>query len=317
MRAIPYALSVHHFISSVGADAGFAAIIGLALVVLLFFAHARETANLRRRADEAEDALHRLEQYVDQLARSGTAPPAAAAQALPPATAPASAYAAAPAPAPPPAPVRRRRRYRRPGGRPHRRSGPPPGRCDGEPRCPRRGGRARAQRRYAADPGRGRRSDPDPRQPLGHRRRRRDRGDRSGGHGPARPAALDDRRRGERKSHPARAAAGERRPDAERARAAPRAPGPRPSRGSRPHRPSRIAATATGRLACRPRGDCARGRARRGGRRWRSAGGVQFKRWQRPRARPPARRAARARPPPLARARARRRPPQRRSRRPR
>jgi hypothetical protein len=91
MRAIPYALSVHHFISSVGADAGFAAIIGLALVVLLFFAHARETANLRRRADAAEDALHRLEQYVDQLARSGTAPPPAAAQTLPPAAAPAFA----------------------------------------------------------------------------------------------------------------------------------------------------------------------------------------------------------------------------------
>lgn len=97
MSAIPYALSVHHFITSVGADAGFAAIIGLALVVLLFFAHARETANLRRRADEAEDALHRLEQYVDQLGRSGTAP--APAQTLPPAAAPAFAAPSAPAPA--------------------------------------------------------------------------------------------------------------------------------------------------------------------------------------------------------------------------
>ncbi len=98
MRAIPYALSVHHFISSVGADAGFAAIIGLALVVLLFFAHARETANLRRRADEAQDALHRLEQYVDQLARSGSAPPPSAGQTSPPAAAP--AFAAPPARAP-------------------------------------------------------------------------------------------------------------------------------------------------------------------------------------------------------------------------
>jgi hypothetical protein len=98
MSAIPYALSVHHFISSVGADAGFAAIIGLALVVLLFFAHARETANLRRRADEAEDALHRLEQYVDQLGRSGTAPAPAAAETLPPAAAPAFAAPTAHAP---------------------------------------------------------------------------------------------------------------------------------------------------------------------------------------------------------------------------
>jgi LytR cell envelope-related transcriptional attenuator len=88
MRAIPYALSVHHFISTVGADAGFAAIIGLAIVVLLFFAHARETANLRHRATEAEDALHRLEQYVDQIARSGSVRTAE------PTPAPASAVAA-------------------------------------------------------------------------------------------------------------------------------------------------------------------------------------------------------------------------------
>jgi len=88
MRAIPYALSVHHFISSVGADAGFAAIVGLAIMVLLFFAHARETANLRHRADDAEDALHRLEQYVDQLGRPGVAPAAS------PVVAPAAATAA-------------------------------------------------------------------------------------------------------------------------------------------------------------------------------------------------------------------------------
>jgi hypothetical protein len=88
MRATPYALSVHHFISTVGADAGFAAIIGLAIVVLLFFAHARETANLRQRATEAEDALHRLEQYVDQIARSG------AVRTAEPAPAPASAASA-------------------------------------------------------------------------------------------------------------------------------------------------------------------------------------------------------------------------------
>jgi hypothetical protein len=70
MGAIPYALSVHHFISTVGADAGFAAIIGLAILVLLFFSQARETATLRQRAADSDQQLRRLELYVDQLARS-------------------------------------------------------------------------------------------------------------------------------------------------------------------------------------------------------------------------------------------------------
>jgi hypothetical protein len=88
MAATPYALSIHHFITSVGADVGFASIIGLALLVLLFFAQARETSTLRRRADEAEEQFHRLEAYVDQLSRR--APVSA-----PVAAAPASAHAAA------------------------------------------------------------------------------------------------------------------------------------------------------------------------------------------------------------------------------
>jgi len=58
---IPFAFSVHHFISSVGADAGFAAIIGLAILVLLYFAQARETANLRDRAEDAAAHLEELE----------------------------------------------------------------------------------------------------------------------------------------------------------------------------------------------------------------------------------------------------------------
>ena len=53
MGLAPYALSVHHFISSVGADAGFASIIGLAVLVLLYFAQARETSSLRDQADQA------------------------------------------------------------------------------------------------------------------------------------------------------------------------------------------------------------------------------------------------------------------------
>ncbi len=53
MATLPFALSVHHFISSVGADAGFAALIAVALLVLLYFSQARETATLRKRAEEA------------------------------------------------------------------------------------------------------------------------------------------------------------------------------------------------------------------------------------------------------------------------
>ena len=76
MGAIPFALSVHHFVSTVGADAGFAAIIGLAILVLLFFAQARETATLRERAEESEEHVRQLELRgsAAALRRSGVAP---------------------------------------------------------------------------------------------------------------------------------------------------------------------------------------------------------------------------------------------------
>src|SRR5882757_1010336 len=78
MGSMPLALSVHNFISSVGADAGFASIIGLAILVLLYFAHARDTANLH---DEAEELGHRLlqaETRIAQLIRQQPAAPAPA-----------------------------------------------------------------------------------------------------------------------------------------------------------------------------------------------------------------------------------------------
>ncbi|MGZ4293653.1 MAG: LytR C-terminal domain-containing protein [Solirubrobacteraceae bacterium] len=81
MATIPYALSITHFINSVGAKAGFASIIGLALLVLLFFTQSRETANLRRRADEAEQQLYQLQLYVDHLSRARSQPAAAPAPA--------------------------------------------------------------------------------------------------------------------------------------------------------------------------------------------------------------------------------------------
>ncbi len=102
MASIAYALSIQHFINSVGAKAGFASIIGLALLVLLFFTQSRETANLRRRADEAEQQLYQLQLYVDHLSRQRSQQAAAAAAqttgapvAAPPAVAMAARAAAA------------------------------------------------------------------------------------------------------------------------------------------------------------------------------------------------------------------------------
>src|SRR6516165_6701762 len=76
MVTIPFGLSVHHFISSVGADAGFAALIAVALLVLLFFSQARETATLRHRADEAGLRLQELEAQLADMADQVAALPA-------------------------------------------------------------------------------------------------------------------------------------------------------------------------------------------------------------------------------------------------
>src|ERR1700760_2791631 len=93
----PLALSVHHFVNSVGADAGFAAIIGLAILVLLYFAQARETANLREQAYESAQRVAQLEARLTSLARQQTV----AGQGAP---ARAGAVRAPGAAAPPPAP---------------------------------------------------------------------------------------------------------------------------------------------------------------------------------------------------------------------
>jgi LytR cell envelope-related transcriptional attenuator len=70
MRVIPFAFSVHHFITTVGADAGFAAIIGLAILVLLYFAQARETKSLREQAHQADEQLQQLELRIAELSRT-------------------------------------------------------------------------------------------------------------------------------------------------------------------------------------------------------------------------------------------------------
>jgi len=64
---LPLAFSIHHFVSSVGADAGFAAIVGLAILVLLYFAQARETSSLRDQSVSASERVADLERRLAQL----------------------------------------------------------------------------------------------------------------------------------------------------------------------------------------------------------------------------------------------------------
>ncbi len=71
---VPFAFSISHFLSSVGADAGFAAIIGLAILVLLYFAQARETSTLREEATAASQRVGELERRVSQMGQSQVAP---------------------------------------------------------------------------------------------------------------------------------------------------------------------------------------------------------------------------------------------------
>ncbi|MGO9900391.1 MAG: LytR C-terminal domain-containing protein [Solirubrobacteraceae bacterium] len=79
MTAAPFALSVHTLLNSAGADAGFAAILGLAIVVLLFFAQSRETATLRANLKRASEQLESLEARLQAVARAqATAAQAAA-----------------------------------------------------------------------------------------------------------------------------------------------------------------------------------------------------------------------------------------------
>lgn len=67
---VPFAsLSIHTFVDKIGAYCGFASIIGLAILILLFFSQARETANLRGRLAEAQERINALEGRLVQLMR--------------------------------------------------------------------------------------------------------------------------------------------------------------------------------------------------------------------------------------------------------
>jgi hypothetical protein len=91
---LSYALSVHGFINKIGNDAGFAAIIAVALVIIMVFVQARETSLVRDRAQDAEDRLAQLEQYAAQVGRQATAAQQAAQAAGAQSTQAASAQAA-------------------------------------------------------------------------------------------------------------------------------------------------------------------------------------------------------------------------------
>ncbi len=71
---LPFALSPSHFISNVGSDAGFAAIIGLAILVLLYFAHAREAKSLREQLSAALQRVEALERRLMSGAVSAPVP---------------------------------------------------------------------------------------------------------------------------------------------------------------------------------------------------------------------------------------------------
>jgi hypothetical protein len=96
MGSISFAISIHRFVSSTGADAGFAAIVGLAILILLYFAQARETATLREQAAEAAERVGQLEDRIAELSRQAAAQaPAPAPEAVRPAAAAGATVASA------------------------------------------------------------------------------------------------------------------------------------------------------------------------------------------------------------------------------
>src|SRR5437763_4854947 len=96
MGFMPFALSLHSLVSSVGADAGFAAIVGLAILVLLYFAHARETETLREQATVLSERLQQAEAKLAQMRRGqpAAASPGSQAEVVPPPGRPAPATGA-------------------------------------------------------------------------------------------------------------------------------------------------------------------------------------------------------------------------------
>jgi len=86
---LTFALSVRNFIEDIGAYAGFAAVVAVALFALLLFAQAREIKRLRDWGADAHDRIGELERSVaaalDMARRAAAAPRAAQTQAPAPA----------------------------------------------------------------------------------------------------------------------------------------------------------------------------------------------------------------------------------------
>ncbi|MGH2843897.1 MAG: hypothetical protein ACRDKL_09965, partial [Solirubrobacteraceae bacterium] len=65
---VPFALfSVQKVVNSIGAYVGFAAFIAVAILILIYFSQARETASLRERLQSTEDRAAGLEARIAQL----------------------------------------------------------------------------------------------------------------------------------------------------------------------------------------------------------------------------------------------------------
>ena len=65
---VPFAsIVIHKFVDSVGPYVGLASLIAVVILILLYFAHARETATLRERLDEAQGRIGGLEGRIMQL----------------------------------------------------------------------------------------------------------------------------------------------------------------------------------------------------------------------------------------------------------
>jgi hypothetical protein len=68
--SIPFALSLDKYVNKAGTDVGFGCLLAVALLVLLYFAAARETRTLREQLEDAHERITNLEGRVSQALRN-------------------------------------------------------------------------------------------------------------------------------------------------------------------------------------------------------------------------------------------------------